>query len=839
MEKRNKKISYLLYSVKSLKLNKRSYIVLFISILCMVMMSSNLIIYNSSLSDGENEMTRQTYGTYHAVFSGLGAKKAHQAELSDHIKRFTEIKYITRINNPNTESSVKTAKLAVYPGDMKDLRFDLTEGRLPSENEMIISETLSRAMNVYCGDTMTLNVDYTDRSEIMTFNISGVYSGAEALKFYAFISDKTFDAMLGDYEEYEYCSYDVYIVFDTGSRALIKSCVTGLISDLQIPVDKQLSYQQQREPYYNKEYVEMKQFYEKPLFLLTMLINIIPSCAAIFVFILLDIFKFMNELSILSMIGTTPKQFFGILALKYFFIYIIAFPCGLGASVAAIGILCKVCENMNYNELIYLRFHISPLAVILLFVLCFAILMALTYMISKKTTSGTYYEMLSGSASVDNIFVRNTSSGILKEGKRTGRLALLFYARNRKKNLLFTAVICILAGVITYFSAVISQKIGNLPVSADRGDYVITGDILKNSASSTISEDAYEAFIKTEGVKRAISSYYEYPGYNGNRPVCYIDPSKNVSKPRSFHGAGTIQKQLNTRAVIIAEEYDRAELLYGDMTVSGSLSSLYDGTEKVAIFVHAWADSDAYYRAGDMIEIKPSYETDERTGEVTQYTSYRFYEIGAVLYDVNDEYENVNVVRFLTAPEVYTEITYIDRPAQLSLVLEDGAYGNADILSNVRKICKEYDFTYEDAHITYRQQISAMKATVAFYTILLSAAMFILLMMILSLTGFITGSNSGTYKTMHMIGADKKALMRIFGTESAVTGAVSAAGCVIISLIVIAIYASFVNLITNVFTVAVIVSAVCVTALLSFAIPVIYSKVYFDRENYLKYDLMR
>ena len=834
MKKERKIKSYLLYSLKSLKLNKQSYLVLFISILCMVMMSSNLIIYNSSQSNGENEMIRQTYGTYHARFTGINYKKAHQAELSDHVKRYTEIKYLTKVDNPNTASSVKNAKLAVYDGQLQDLNFNIKEGETPEKNELLISKTLSTAMDVYVGDKITLNVDYTDKNEDITFVISGVYDGAEALKYYAFISEDMFAALLSDRDESEYCSYDVYIVFDSNSRAIIKSRITSMIADLQISVDKQLTYQQQREPFYNKEYVEMKRFYEKPIFILTMLINIIPSAAAIFVFILLDIFKFMNELSILSMIGTTPKQFFKILALKYFFIYLIAFPCGLALSAGVIGTLCAVCSNMNYNELIYLKFNISPLAVMLLFVMCLLILLILTYVISKKTTSGTYYEMLSKSASVNNIFVQKTSAGILKEKKRKTRIALLFYARNRKKNLLFTAVICVLAGVVTYFSLIISQRIGNIPVSIDRGDYTVSGDTVKNSASSTVSKEAYDALLDIEGVKRIISSYFEYPGYDGSRPVCYIKPSKILSKPASFHSAGKIQKQLNTRAVILSEEPDRAELLYGDFVVSGSLDSLYDGTGKVAVFVHAWADDENYYRAGDIIEIKPAYETDERTGEITQYTSYRTYEIGAVLFDRNDEYENVNIVRFLTDRDLFAELTGISDPAEVSLVLEDGAYESGSAITAIREICKEYDFKYEDVHTLFNRQKAAVKATVAFYTVLLTAAVFILVLMLISLSGFVFGSNADTIKTVHMIGADKKSLDSVFGTESLITGLVNAAASVLISLFVIIVYASFVNIIYNAVTVAVIVSSIAFIAIITAAIPALYAKRYFAKEKYLK-----
>ena len=76
--------------------------------------------------------------------------------------------------------------------------------------------------------------------------------------------------------------------------------------------------QEIRSLYLNRSVVELKKFYDKPSFLITVLMSILPAGVAMLVFVTLDIFKSMKELSTLSMIGTTPKQFFNLLLVKYF-----------------------------------------------------------------------------------------------------------------------------------------------------------------------------------------------------------------------------------------------------------------------------------------------------------------------------------------------------------------------------------------------------------------------------------------------------------------------------------------------------------------------------------------
>ena len=830
-----KKISYLLYSYRSLRVNRKSYIVLFISIICMVMMSSNLIIYNSSYSNGENETLRRQYGDYYVKVNGLSLSRSNAVDMLSYVKSSVTIPYLTKVSNPNESSSVSEVKLAVYNGsDMSKLYFSLTEGSLPSGNQLLINDTISRAFNIYTGDTVTLKVSYmayTDE-EIM-FTVSGMFDGSDCLDQYMFISDEFATQLLEGNDASEYYLTDKYITFKSTFNGLVNRYTASLLTYLELVDSNSTASSAVREAYQNEAIVNMKQFYQKYSFLITIQLSIVPAAIAILVFITLDVFKNLKELSILSMLGTTPKQFLKMLFLKYFYIYIIAFPCGLAFSSALIGILCAVCDNMNYNEQIYLDFYISPLSVIIMFVLCLLILFWLTYFISKKTTSGTYAEMLSGANSANNIFVQRTSGKLLQPGRRERKLSMLFFVRNRNMNALFCAVIAVLIAVMTYFTSVLSQTVGNMPVTIDRGDYSLTGDSVRDTASTTISAEAIAEIEALDGVKRVVSSYSEYSSYAGSRPKVYIRQNKTISKVKTGL-VGTLQKTGTLRARVISEEYDRAELLYGQYVVSGDLASLYDDSGSIAIFVHTWANSSAYYRAGDQIELAPAYELNETTENITSNTSYRIYTVGAVLYDPFDEYESTSLVSFLAGSELFSELTGIDSPTRLDIVLEDESDEAMDaLLPAIRDISKKYNFIYTNERTEYLKERSAVISSVMFYIILWATLAFILVLMLVSMTEFMLGSHKGNIRTIYMLGAKKKYLFGVCGTEMFACGVCSAAVGILLSLLVIAAYSAVVATVTNGYTVAIMVSAVVFSCALAVLIPYLTSYNYFRREKFL------
>lgn len=835
--------SFLLYSYRSLKVNRRSYTVLFLSILCMVLMSSNLIIYNSSVSNAEDQAVKNEYGTYHARFTGMDMKTSESIGLTGSVKRSVEFCYLTTVKNPNPDSDIKEAKLGVLRGSVDDLGFTTLEGEIPSYGEIMISESLSRAFSVYTGDEITFGeVGYVDRIEDLTFKVSGIYGGAKALQNYIITSEDTVDALInvgvtdlenGKRPERQFLLVDKFVVYKSNMRGMIDKYTAETMDLLKIKADDEQSDRNSRAAYQNTEYVSLKKFYQKPAFLITMLMSIIPAAVAMLVFITLDIHKSMKELSVLSMIGTTPKQFFRMLLLKYFYIYLIAFPAGLTLSAVLIKLLCVICDGMNYNENIMLDFHISPLAVAILFVLCLAILGGITLFISKKTTAGTYTEMLSGANDMNNIFVQRTSGSLLKEGKRDLRLASIFFVRNRNVNAMFCAVIAVIMAIITYFTVVLSQEVGNIPVKVDRSDYTVVGDTLRNSGVSTLDDEIIGALQSIDGVERVILSYGEYETYKGKRAGVYIDPSVIVSKPKETL-YGNIQKSGHTNAIVIGEEHDQMELLYGQYVVSGDLADLYTVENSVAIFVHQWANNGNYYRAGDQIELKAAYEIDDRTGEVTEYTSYEIYTIAAVLYDRHDEYENVDVMRVLASPEVYSRLMFMDAPYKAGVVLHDNSEeGLAAALSDIRDVCSEYDLKYTNMRDEYLRSRTAMYSSVIFYIILWIALIAIQILMLGSLTGFMLRSRQGYIKTLYMLGSSDKKLFRICGTEILLSGALCAVLGVLLSLAVVIVYILSVRTVMNAYVGWIIAASILFSVLLSLGVPYLTSFMFFKKQKYM------
>lgn len=835
--------SFLLYSFRSLRVNRRSYTVLFVSILCMVLMSSNLIIYNSSVSKAENSMVEEKYGTYHARFMGLDLGTATGIAMQDSVRRNAEILYITSVDNPNTKSEVKSAKLSVLRGSAKDLKFRITEGREPGAGEIVINERISRAFSIYTGDTVTFrDVRYVTAKEDLTFTVSGIYSAAEAVDDYIFISENTLSEMLSvdlpegsePRAEREYLLADEFLVFKSGVKGMIDKYTQETMGILKIKTGDNVSDRDARSAYQNTNYVSLDKFYQKSSFLVTMLMSIIPAAVAMLVFITLDIHKSMKELSVLSMIGTTPGQFFKMLLLKYFYIYLIAFPAGLALSAILIKLLCVVCDGMNYNDNIMLDFYVSPMAVLILFFLCLAILSLLTYYISKKTTAGTYTEMLSGANNASNIFVQKTNGALLKEGKREKRLASVFFARNRNVNIMFCAVVAVIAAIVTYFSTVLSQEVGNLPVKVDRSDYTVVGDTLRNAEVSTMNGDIVSALSEIEGVDRVICSYGVYETYTGKSAGVYIDPSVTVSKPKETL-YGNIQKSGHTNAIVIGEELDQMELLYGQYVVSGDLADLYTVEDSVAIFVHKWANSDVYYRAGDKIELKSAYEIDDRTGNVTEYTSYKVYTIAAVLYDMHDEYENINVMRVLASPETYKKLMFMDQPYKVGVVLEDNSEEGLDrVLPMIKSVCAKYDLKYTNMRDEYLKSRTAMYSSVIFYVILWIALVAIQVLMLSALTGFMLRSRQGYIKTLYMLGADNRKLMKICGTEITISGIACAVLGILLSLIVVFIYIVSVRTVINAYVGWIIGISMLISALLSVGVPYITSRAFFVKSKYLQ-----
>ncbi len=823
-----KRISYLLYSDRSLFVNKSSYIILFISIVCMIVMSNDLIIYNSSLSKAENNTIKAQYGSFHALLENTEARNSDKINSFSYIKSTDDVCVFCTVTAPSTS---KTAKLAKYEDDYDSLGIKRISGSYPQLNEVMISEEISKNFSLLVGDKYSIDMIYGGTEQKVEFTVSGIYSACEKGMEYIFLSEETADAIQSYDKYYEDCTYDKYITFKSDKKTKIYRYTDDLLDILELnkieyDEDGEVISSTSRNDFLNLNVVNLKKFYEKSGFVSTIAMSIIPAGVSILVFIVLDIYRSMHELSTLCMIGATPKQFFGILLRKYTLIYLPAFPIGLVISALSIALLGLIFSEINGGDVFLFSYNISLRAVIILFLLCFVILCLITYGVSKKTGTATYINSLSDSTNMNSIFVRSTSNVIFKTSFRKLRLGLTFFVRNRRINLMFCFVTAILCAVFSYFTLVITQQIGNTPYEARLGDITVYANTEYYPDTESVSSNAAARIKSLDGVS-AVYRSYSTASLECDDVYAYIDGSKYVSKSSASTSITGLRKFLTTKALVISEDRERAEFLYGSYVVSGAIENIY-AENTVAVFVHTWKDSDSYYRAGDVIPLKaPS--TDDTFTEV---------KIGAVLYDPFDEYENVKVLRILTNADMFSFLSGADEPNSLSVISDvDDKTQFEEIYGRIAERCRDENLVCENTREQNRAERSRIAASVAFYSVLLSSVVFILVMMLFSLTRFMLNSRLQTIGTLSMIGTSGKELFGIFGTELTVCGIISSLLGLVLSSVVILIYnklsgITYAKVVYNGIVNAILIGSVVFTSLLCILIPMLSSARYFKKEKY-------
>ncbi len=830
--------SFLVYSLKSLLVDKRAYMMLFISVVCMVVMSMNIIIYNSSVSRGENDTVIRQYGDYHAAFKQIDKETSLYIDMYGHIGQIANVTTVCKVANPNKASDISSATLAGYTDGLGSLYINVESGSYPQDGQIMISDEISRAFSLYVGDKTGIRVRYSGYVQDKDYTVCGIFSSAQAARGYIFISQGELDSILSIDTYSGSPLYDKYVSYDTDFAPKIKRHTDEIIEymrknaqdeeekeDAQYE-DEEESKEEIRSLYLNTAVVSLKKFYQKPSFLITMVMSVLPAAVAMLVFVTLDIFKSMKELSVLSMIGTTPKQFFKLLISKYFVIYLASFPVGVILSAVVIKILCVVCGRMNNNEKIYLAFHIDGAAVCIMFAMCLAILGGITYYVSQKTTAVSYTKMISASNDVNNIFVANSANRLLSGGKKLRTIGVTFFVRNRRVNTMFCVVMAVLMGIFSYFSMVLCQQVGSIPVAVDRGDFTIVGDEAIGVQFSTIDDSTVDKIENINGVKRVIKSYYVTDYYDEVIPLIRLNPAKIISKPKTKLTA-TLQKSYITDVLAMSYEQDRAEFLFGRYVVSGSLDNVFNNEGSVAIFVHDWQNSSDYYRVGDTVDLRASYVTEN--GAAVRNYEYKKYTVGAVLYDPLDKYENIDVVRILSDTETFKTLTYMTEPAMLEVVLENNTDEEMTRVGEIlRGICKTDAVRYTDSKTEYLQNKAQMISSVMFYGILWIIILCIVVMLLITMTDYLLVSNSQTSKTLNMIGCGANGLFKIFGTEFFCCGSLSAIMGILLSIVMIIAYSSFASIPYNGYIYAILTASVAIPSVLCTCIPLAVSKRFFN-----------
>ncbi len=812
-----KRLSYLLYSQRSFSVDLKSYIILFITFICMIVMSCNIIIYNASLSKGENDTVTVKYGEFHTLLENVDNVKNDKINNFSYIKRSYDVCIIGSFSNSNTDSSFKTAKLGIHKNDMEGLYISVTSGTYPRLDEIMISEKISRAFSLQIGDTVNINVNYAGKAGQFPFVISGIFDGCEATDEYMFVSEQTGDAILNYSEFYQVCSYDKFILFDTDFKPYINKYTDELTSFLgTVPLTDSQGYSL-RENYMNTEYVNLEEFYQKSGFTVTLLLSILPAAICILIFSFLDVSKSMRELSTLSMIGTTSKQFFFILISKYSVVYLVSFPVGILISSIITFVLTQFAKGLNTADEIFISYTLSPYAILILFILCYAVLCGVTFIVAKNTTSTSYTESLSVMSDMNNVFVRRTSLGLLKEKRRKFKLGLTFLVRNRRVNLMFCSVVGVIFAVFFYFSLLISQSMGNTVLPIERIDYSFVPDTLVSEELKTVPVTAINRLNNVAGVSKVVCTYED----KENADI-FIQGDKHMSKPATS-AVKTLEKLYMTDALLISEEYEQAQLLYGSYVRSGSLEDVYNnGT--IALFVHAYGKSGEYYQAGDSVRIS----TVSSGGKFTDYT------VGAVIYMEHDEYENRDVVRILSDYGTFTELSGKTEPISVGVISDST---NASIESELLNICKDEKLYMVDEHSAFENQKEKMNASVLFYSLLWITVCLILIAIPFSLTKFLLSSSKNTLKTFNMVGTSDKELFKIFGVEFFFTGLISSAFGLILSVIVFFIYKNlsaltYTEFYSNTYTTLFLIISVVIGIVLTVSVPCVSALHYFKKGQY-------
>ncbi len=820
MKMTNKKIGYLLYSKRSLTVDFRSYAVLFISIICMVVMSCNIMIYNASLSKGENDTVIKKYGEYHVVVNNVDNVNNDKINTLEYIKRTYDFPVLSSVANPNEQSSLKTAKLSAYSTEMSGLQLNIVNGNYPNTDEIMVSEKVSRAFSLLIGDSVDFYLNYAGTPGVYSFKISGIFDGCEGLDDYILLSDETKKAILDFPTYYLNYSYDKFILFDTDFKPYINKYTDSVLKLAGNATLKDENGFSTRTDYMNNEYVNLKKFYEKSGFAVTLLLSIIPAAVCIFIFAVLDVSKSDKDLSTLSMIGTTSSQFFGILISKYTVIYAAAFPIGVILSCLLMYILTLFTQNINTADDIYISFSVSLRAVVILFVICYAVLCAVTYLVSKKTSSTSYSDSVSLMKDMNNVFVRRTSLGLLSEKHRKVKLGLTFLARNRKINLMFSCVIGIIFAVFFYFVLLITQNVGNNVISVTRGDYTFVADELLQGGDKYVSDSAVSQLKGIDNVK-SVDLYYS----NRGGVSIFIDGDKHVSKPQTSSIA-TLEKLYSTDVLLISDSYENASTLYGEYVKSGELENIYN-SNSVALFVHTWQDSDSYFRAGDTVRLK--------TVGVNEYKNYT---VGAVIYIEADEYENRDVVRILTSSDTFFEFTAQTSADSVSITMDElSDEQRSETELKLLQICRDEKLTMQKDYEIYSTQVKKATALNTFYVSLAAIIFAILIALPYALTVFLLRSRKNTVKTMHMLGCGSMELFSVFGVEYFCSGILSSLIGSVLSGVIYICYRTVSNITYTRFYIGSFASvfafsAIFVCTLVCVTVPCIAAYVYFKKSRF-------
>ena len=146
MDQRQTIKSYYHYPLRSFLRNKRAYVLLACSILCMVILCASVLIYYASSYEAEVEMLRRVNGPQHTQFYDLDPLLVPDYTEKTYIRDYTAIDIFASADNPDDLASFSQVYFTEYSEATADYFYlRLTEGRLPEAfGEILVSEDAER-----------------------------------------------------------------------------------------------------------------------------------------------------------------------------------------------------------------------------------------------------------------------------------------------------------------------------------------------------------------------------------------------------------------------------------------------------------------------------------------------------------------------------------------------------------------------------------------------------------------------------------------------------------------------------------------------------------------------
>ena len=794
--------SYYHYPIRSFLRNKRAYVLLACSILCMVILCASVLIYYASSYEAEVETLRREVGPQHTEFYDLSPDAVPAYTDHDYIKDAQTIKLYASADNPDTFASFSQVYFTEYTKDAADYFYlKLTEGRLPEAfGEIIVSEDAERYFDCFALDEeQPVDIFVRGKYNSVTFKVVGVFSCASTASQYVFASEET--ALYLKSEDVYQQSYttDVYLTFKGSNRTAIKANMQKLVDDLDMKAkDKEgnesaIGYEARNAML--SDLALIAPYYEGATMLLMFLFSILPAGVALAVFIYLDMQKNLRELATLTMIGASWKQIFRMQLLKYGAIFLAVFPFGIAGAAGLMYAVCRLTDAISPDK-VFLWFRFDIGAMLILLFLSALILCGVVYYISKRMTSVAHADMLSAAHNASNIFVARTSNILFSENRILDRISVLFFTRNRGVNRLFCVVVILLVCIYSFFSQQITLEYKEAPDSdtMELVDFYLYGDAASSIVYDTMTTDTEDALEKLEHVtniqrRMEISEFYSYV----DGLLIESDIEKQLVSNSVVNGKfGTgnnyrVWKRNVTDVELIGADSDLLNMLIGGDVVAGTLDALYEDKDTIALVVHGWAGgNEKFYQEGDVLKLRTTWtEPDEEAedGECTMRSDWKEYTVGAVIYRPEDNaYEDFITV--YTSCELFSELAGIEDVYSYALQCDSD---DEETLASVREALKplefEYKFTVTDIHEEMRQAQAEAMHTVFYIALMQSFVLIVAVLLLIAMAHFMLEVRAPSMRAMYLIGAQHTQIFRMNIVEFLIASLVSSvAGIVLAAL---------------------------------------------------------